>query len=265
MTDWSTLHALNGNQQYAFEELCFQIVKELHGRDGVLVRVDDSGGGDGVEFYLTRPNGEEWGWQSKFYPDGRISSRYDQIRQSLARACEVHPRMTKWFLCAPGNLTVQEDCWFFGKPLPPGHKKPRGRTPVPLPLSIPNQRVIDLEYWGDSQFTAWLSEPRFVGKKHFFFGELELSLEWFSHQFRKHTASLKDKFNPNLHIESQIDSSIHNILGDEVFFGQVESELAQLESHVEELESSARGLDEERPSGIGWGATEVEFIQSPRI
>ena len=43
--------------------LCYQLAKRLHGSGGRFTSIDDSGGGDGVEFYLTLPNGDQWGWQ----------------------------------------------------------------------------------------------------------------------------------------------------------------------------------------------------------
>ena len=37
---------------------------------GIFTSVNDSGGGDGVEFYLTREDGTEFGWQAKFFNSG---------------------------------------------------------------------------------------------------------------------------------------------------------------------------------------------------
>lgn len=257
MIDWSDLHPLKGDQRYAFEELAFQIAKALYGHQGQFVRVDDSGGGDGVEFYMRLPNGDEWGWQTKFFPDGRLSSssRYGQIRSSLDKACKVHPRLTKWILCAPLNLTPAERRWFDGNPLPSEHAEP-------LPRRIPEGRQVALEYWGGSEFTAWLAEPRFVGKKHFFFGELELSLDWFSAQFEKQTAALKDKFNPSLHVETQVDDAVHNLLGDEEFIRRVEVELSQIEEQFLHYDQAVRDLEQEQVPVLGWDMAKGELVGS---
>ena len=101
MIDWSELKPYENNKYRSFEELCYQIAKGLYGDKGRFTSVDDSGGGDGVEFYLTLENGDEWGWQAKFYhPDKRLSdSRKRSIKDSLKTACEKHPRLKKWFLC----------------------------------------------------------------------------------------------------------------------------------------------------------------------
>ena len=59
--------------------------------------------------------------------------------------------------------------------------------------SIPKNMNVELERWGDSKFNNWLSEPRFSGKWHYFFGELELSIDWFQKQFKKQMASVGRK------------------------------------------------------------------------
>ena len=65
--NWNKLKPYKDSKNHSFEELCYQIAKGLHGEKGKFTSIDDSGGGDGVEFYLTLPNGDQWGWQAKFY------------------------------------------------------------------------------------------------------------------------------------------------------------------------------------------------------
>src|SRR5215212_5093688 len=114
MIDWSKLKAGHRDKTGSFEELCSQLAKGIYGSDAQFVSVDDSGGGDGVEFYATFSDGRQWGWQAKFfYPDTRLTdSRKTQIKRSLQIACEVHPDLTDWFLCVPADLTPKERAWF---------------------------------------------------------------------------------------------------------------------------------------------------------
>jgi hypothetical protein len=58
----------------SFEEFCYQVADRFCERLGPLTSIGDSGGGDGVEFYLPLSNGDEWGWQAKFFfPNGRLN------------------------------------------------------------------------------------------------------------------------------------------------------------------------------------------------
>ena len=97
MIDWSELKTYQGSKYRSFEELCYQIAKEIHGKKGQFTSIDDSGGGDGVEFYMTLPNGDQWGWQAKFYhnptPRLNVSNRKQSIEGSLKKACQTHERL----------------------------------------------------------------------------------------------------------------------------------------------------------------------------
>jgi len=57
MIDWEKLKPYENAKWKSFEEFCYQIAKRQFNNSGEFTPVDDSGGGDGVEFYLTLPNG----------------------------------------------------------------------------------------------------------------------------------------------------------------------------------------------------------------
>ena len=230
MIDWSKLKHYKSDKYKSFEELCFQIAKVLHGHKGRFTSVDDSGGGDGIEFYMTLPNGDEWGWQAKFYyPESRlnVSSRKPSIQGSLKKACKVHPALKKWFLCTPTNFTPDEQAWF----------------DETLPKSIPENIKVEIIHWGDSDFNSWVSEPGFNGKKNYFFGELELNIDWFRNQFAKLLAGISHKFNPVLHIETSLDDYIHEVLYDKVFTLKIGKIIDNLQDRINEYNKSIRELE----------------------
>lgn len=204
MVDWSKLKPYQNDKRKSFEELCYQIAKKRYGDRGKFTSIDDSGGGDGVEFFLTFSDGTEWGWQAKFYyPQPRLNpSRKKSIEESLVTSLENHHNLTKWFLCTPTNFTVKgsnnELSWFNAT------------------LKRIAQQV-ELEHWGDSDFSEMLSNPRMVGKLRYFFGELEFSPEWFAKQVTKQVANVREKFLPTLHTETRADFRVHCMLGDETF------------------------------------------------
>src|SRR5271155_4006713 len=85
--DWKKLKDYKFDKRKSFEELCFQVAYENYSHMGTFVSIDDSGGGSGVEFYLIRPNGAVWGWQAKFYPQGRFTpGRRAQVKDSLVQS-----------------------------------------------------------------------------------------------------------------------------------------------------------------------------------
>ncbi|MYG08234.1 hypothetical protein F4167_16805, partial [Candidatus Poribacteria bacterium] len=244
--DWSKLKPYQNDKYRSFEELCYQIAKGLHGEKGRFTSVDDSGGGDGVEFYLTLENGDRWGWQAKFYhPQKRLSesSRKRSITNSLKKACKIHPRLKKWILCTPTNFTPTEQDWFENT----------------LPESIPENMNVELEHCGDSDFHNWLSEPRFRGKLYYFFGELELDLDWFKRQFDKQVAGVGDKFDSSLHTETDVDAEIHALLGDKAFVHQITEWIEELEEKLPDLKESIDDLKRPIPY-IEWDEEEQSKV-----
>ena len=244
--EWSELKPYQNHKYRSFEELCYQIAKGLYREKGRFTSVDDSGGGDGVEFYLTLPNGDQWGWQAKFYESGdRLSqsNRKQSITNSLNKACEIHPRLTKWILCTPSNFTSGEQTWF----------------ETMFHQSIPENMSVDLEHWGESEFNAWLSEPRFSGKRNYFFGELELNLDWFKTQFKKQLAGVGDKFESSLHTETDADAEIHALLGDKAFAHQITEWIEKLEEDLPYLKEAIDDLKSPIPY-IEWDEEEKSKV-----
>ena len=253
MIDWSKLETYQNNKYRSFEELCYQIAKGLYGEKGRFTSVDDSGGGDGVEFYLTLPNGDQWGWQAKYYVSEYVSesdsanrlnaSRKRSIKNSLKRACEIHPSLKKWILCTPTNFTPKEQNWFKDT----------------LPQSMPENMNVDFEHWGNSEFNDWLSKPCFSGKRHYFFGELELNLDWFKRQFEKQMAGVGDKFDPSLHTETDVDADIHALLADKAFVHQITKWIEELEEKLPDLKESIDDLNRPIPY-IEWDEEEKSKV-----
>src|SRR3954449_10352321 len=64
--EWSKLRSWNGSQEKAFEELCCQVAAAEQMPEGC--KFTRKGTPDaGVECFWTLPNGNEWGWQAKFF------------------------------------------------------------------------------------------------------------------------------------------------------------------------------------------------------
>ena len=227
MIDWEKLKPYESAKWKSFEEFCYQIAKRQFNNLGEFTPVDDSGGGDGVEFYLTLPNGEEWGWQAKFYypnPRLRISNRKTSINNSLKKSIEVHPNLKKWFLCTPSNFTPQENNWFKQS----------------LKKMAPN---LELKHWGETEFNDFLSKPEFIGIKDNFFGELELDIDWFSSQVKKQISNVKEKYIAPLHTESDAEFEIHCLLADSKFIKFVKENLNKMRYGLNNFSENKREFE----------------------
>lgn len=254
LINWDALKPYDRDQSRSFEELCYQVARKVFDGEGRFTSIDDSGGGDGVEFYLTLPNGDQWGWQAKFYREGRLtSSRKSSIKESLQKACSQHPRLKKWYLCTPRNLTPDEQRWFDEKL---ALSKLRGE-PV-----VPTREAPALENWSESDFIAWMGEERFSGTRLYFFGELELTLNWFRHQFERQSSAVRHRVEAELHTETQTDFRIHRLLGDAAFRQEVRDRLALLTNEADQLSQAVAALAQCQPSLTDQGINVLPLVQA---
>lgn len=199
--DWSKLKPYKRTKQKSFEQLCYQIATREFEHLGVFTSIDDSGGGDGVEFYFSLPNKEIWGWQAKYY-EGSVrlneSGRKVQIIKSFRKAIEIHPNLTKWYLCLPMDLTTGEKEW----------------VDKELVKLIPAGQLIDIIIWDETSIHSKLNNPKFNGIRSAFFNDIELSPEWFAQAFENSFSTVRNKFDellyvPNISFES---TYIHPLL-----------------------------------------------------
>ena len=228
MVDWSKLKLYEENRWKSFEEFCFSIANRLYHDKGDFTPIDDSGGGDGVEFYLTLPDGTEWGWQTKFYhpyPRLNVSGRKKSIQDSLKRAIEKHKRLKKWYLCTPTDFTPNGETKWFKE----------------LGEEYPN---ITLLHWGEAEFNNFLTYPQFVGIKKHYFGELELSIDWFKDHIGKQIRIVGNKFIPSLHIENPVDFKIHTLLCDSFFYKYINEQLKYIIDKKEKFDITVEELNE---------------------
>lgn len=186
MIDWNKLQPYKTTKTKSFEQLCYQLAVRMSGSQGKFTPIDDSGGGDGVEFYLTFPDETEWGWQAKYYegsPRLNVSGRKAAIISSLERATRIHPKLKVWYLCVPMDLTPDENSW----------------VEIELLKHIPTGHPAKIIVWNESFFHEKLNRPEFNGLNHAFFNKLELTADWFQRSFDKFFSLVKNKFDSMLY------------------------------------------------------------------
>lgn len=189
LPNWNALLPYRTKKDKSFEQLCYQVAFKLFANEGILASVDDSGGGDGVEFYLKLKDQSSWGWQAKYYEGSPVrlnSSRKTKIKDSLKKSLEVHPDMCRWFLCVPMVLTKAERSWI----------------ETDMQNSVPADRQIEIIVWDEDVLHEFLNRPMFNGLKQAFFNELELSSSWFSSRFTHLSVIVEQKFDEDLYTEN---------------------------------------------------------------
>ncbi|MFV8327931.1 hypothetical protein [Flavobacterium sp. ZS1P14] len=204
LINWENLKSYEDDKKKSFEELCYQLVFELYSAQGRLTSIDDSGGGDGVEFYLELPDGDIWGWQCKFFGRFSESGRQEQIKKSLQKAADIHgTKLKKWFLCSKLSMTPLEKKWFDEI----GALTFKGK---PVLNSVCSPELI---HWGESEILNFLR--KYPDIHRYFFSDKILDLNWFKEKFTlvRESRVIKSKYLEKLHTKGQADEDIAQVIG----------------------------------------------------
>lgn len=97
---WNQLRA---PQKLSFVELGCQLASrepQANGTRFIRKGPPDSG----IECFWRLANGDEVGWQVKWFLNSPSDSQWKQVDKSFRRALEGHPRLVKYYVCMPMNL-----------------------------------------------------------------------------------------------------------------------------------------------------------------
>ena len=123
------------------------------------------------------------------------------------------------------------------------------------------QRDISIEHWGDSEFNSHMSQSSFLGISNYFFGELELSNEWFKAQVNKQLENVGNKFIPSLHVETDPDKQIQCFLKEDEFRISFDRDSIELENYLQQFNIAVENLKIEEDKEISqWIETKQKLL-----
>ena len=204
--NWNSLRPWNGDQRNSFEELCCQLVaQEAVPGDSRFFR---KGRPDaGLECYWRLPNGDEWGMQAKFFLTTPTAGQWTQINNSVKKALETHPRLTKFYVCLP----IDQSDARIGK-----QKSFKNRWDDHVAqwgiLAKDRKMAVEFEYWGESEIGIRMASEQNVGRHWFWFNEERFSNEWFRNRIDEAVDNARDRFSPDFNVDLPI-RSVFDALG----------------------------------------------------
>jgi len=200
---WTNIISLNNSQNDAFEELLCQLAKkEPIENKKEFIKVGNPDGG--VECYIILNNGNEIGFQAKWFLSTPQDTQWNQVEKSFKTALDKHPNMTQYYVAIPldrADPRIENQQWFMDKW---NEKIEKWKQ---LALSKYG-RDIEFEYWGSSEFITRLSREENAGLKSFFFGDIDLSDGWLKNQNKLAIKDLGARYTPEINIE--LDSLLEN-------------------------------------------------------
>ena len=211
--NWKGIRAINGSSTAGFEELCAQLARAESITAAGFERKGTPDGG--VECYATLANGDEWGWQAKYF-DKFEKSQWSQLDESVKTALEKHPRIVRYTICAPCDR--------------PDARLPKQRSAMERwnehvskwqGWATKAGQMVDYVYWGSSELIERLSRPEHRGRIFFWFKTEAFDNTWFNKRLDAALVTAGPRYTPEVHVGLPIATELEAFGRTEHFFSQM--------------------------------------------
>lgn len=220
--DFQNIRPWNNSQNEAFEELCCQLAEyESTPPGSIFFRKAPPDAG--VECFWKLPNGDEWGWQAKFFLHPPKENQWNQIDDSIRKALEKHPRLTSYTICLPidrQDPRVKNQQWFMDK-WDSYVKKWEGWTQE-------KGRSIEFKYWGAHEIAERLSREEHRGRAFFWFKKELFSKQWFENTVNGAIADVGPHYSPELNVELLIVRLFHGLGRTSEFYVRMKAQYGKI-------------------------------------
>ncbi|MCY4109706.1 MAG: ATP-binding protein, partial [Chloroflexi bacterium] len=214
--NWNDIRPLNGSQAKGFEELCAQLARAESPETAEFVR---KGSPDaGVECYCVLGDGSEWGWQSKYFLSALTNSQRSQLDDSVKRALDKHPALTRYYVCIPHDRSDARSAGQMSE-------LQRWQERVEKWRGWAQERCMDVEYvwWGSSELIERLSQNEHIGRRYFWFGGTGFDENWFQAHVDEAVDAAGPRYTPEVHVELEIAQDLERFGRSGLAFNEVKS------------------------------------------
>jgi len=268
--NFQNIRPWKGSQDEAFEELCCQLVGyEPAPQGSIFIRKAPPDAG--VECFWQLPNGDEWGWQAKFFLSSPNASQWNQIDDSVKKALEKHPRLTSYTICIPIDRqdprTGQD--WFMDK-----WKK---HEETWKGWAQEKSMSVEFNYWGAYEIWERLSREEHRGRHFFWFSKELFTQQWFEDRIEEAVANVGPRYTPELNVELPITRLFDGLGRTSEFYtrlkvlygkikrkytnalssrveGLAKDEFEHLRESISPVLSIMEGIEKSEVSPINWGS-----------
>lgn len=231
--NWQNLRSLNSSQSTAFEELCCQLAAYEPvpvGAQFVRKGAPDAG----VECFWRLANGDEWGWQAKFFSTIG-DSQWSQLDDSVKTALEKHPRLIMYIVCLPVDRQdprIQNQRWSMDKWNERAQRWQNWASEKDMSVSF--------DYWGEHEIFERLSREEHRGRYYFWFREEFFSRQWFKHCVEETIANAGPRYTPELNVDLSIARLFDGLGRTANFYDRVK----ELHGHIRTAYSRIRRIED---------------------
>lgn len=215
--NFNKLCSVRGRKEDDFEEFVTQLARLENIPNAIeFTRLDNPDGG--LECYWELEDGSIIGWQAKFFINRIGSDQFDQIEESLVSALKNY-NLKKVIIVIPKNLTK--------------HQNKLKNKRIKKWKNFENARDdLEIKFWCLSDIIEIIRTKNLEGFRSFWFGELEIPDTWFERFSEETISNFKNKYNPDLCIETDNEKYFNVMSRNEkfkiYFFNEINSYLDSL-------------------------------------
>lgn len=211
--DFSNIKEYDGSQDKGFEELVCQLAHlQIPENANQFIRKEGDGGDAGVECYWKLDDESEHAWQAKYFLSVLTASQWSQITHSVKTAIDKHPRLSKYYVCMPRDLTDSRK-EYNGKPVNSAFDKWESLKKEWNDYASEKGMNIDFIYWGKHEICHMLQidYPSYSGKILYWFNSPSLTTEKLINIANRSKESLGERFTPEYHVDLPIADEFHGL------------------------------------------------------
>lgn len=233
--DWNSIRPLKGSRAEGFEELCAQLARA---ESPLGSHFERKGTPDaGVECYTVIDDGSEWGWQAK-YIDELGEAQWPQLDNSVKTALEKHPRLVRYFICAPLNrpdARIQSRRSAMQRWGDHVEKWTR--------WAADRDMATEFVWWGSHELLERLSLPQHVGRVNFWFDVRGFDAAWFQARMDEALTTAGPRYTPEIHVDLPIASELEAFGRTEGFFDRIKAHARGIRKKLQTFGYSESKID----------------------
>lgn len=232
--NWQNLRSWGSSQNTAFEELCCQLAfYEKVPEGSKFIRKGTPDGG--VECFWTLPNGDELGWQAKFF--GSVeASQWKQLDDSVQTVLAKHPKLVSYTICLPldrPDARIEEKTSLLDKW--------NERVTKWKEWASNRGTEVSFNYWGEHEIVERLSREEHRGRYLFWFNEQLFSQTWFQSRLEESIKNVGPRYTPEVNVELPIAKIFDGLGRTQDFFRR----LRTIQHQIQKFSSKATHTEEE--------------------
>lgn len=184
----------------------------------------------GVECLWTLPDGEEWGWQAKFFTNFLGQTQWGEIDRSVKTALEKNLRLRHYTICIPTSLPDERK-----SDRKSARQRWNDRVEKWSGWASELDRSINFVLWDESELIGMLGKSEHVGRLGFWFGGPAFTSKWFAEQgVQPAIRQAHTRYTPPIHVDVPLQQTLDALGADEQFYRRLDEEAENVRAAMEE-------------------------------